>query len=302
MKPVLPVDIDKIFIQSLFTKKEKEQHGLTIDVLRLDVMHPVISGNKYFKLVPWLEQAVRQQATHIGTFGGAYSNHLVATANACHHLQIPFTGIIRGEEPASLSPALQDAVSYGMKMVFVSRSTYRDKEKIRQQFPAIFWIDEGGYGQPGAAGAAGMLACVPDAAHYTHIICAVGTGTMMAGLLNAAAPTQEVIGISVMKNNFSLENNIRQLLAPVLQHRKINLIHSFHFGGYAKHPPALLAYMNKVWEKYDLPLDIVYTGKAFYALEQLIEKNYFPTNSRLLFIHSGGLQGNRSLPPHTLQF
>lgn len=302
MERNLQVDINQIVIQPIESKIYRDQFHVSIDVLRLDQVHPIISGNKYFKLMPWLQDAVQKKAAHIGSFGGAYSNHLVATAFACKEMRIPFTGIIRGEQPEKLSATLQDAIAFGMQPVYVSRKEYQDKEKIKLKYPSIFWIDEGGYGMAGAQGAAGIFSCIPNASAYDYFICAVGTGTMMAGLLNATAIHQQVIGISVMKNNFSLEENIRQLLLPGKRNRKILLQHGFHFGGYAKHPLVLINFINQIWNDHALPLDIVYTGKTFNALDNLIKENFFRKRSRIIFIHSGGLQGNRSLPKNTLPF
>ena len=296
------MQFDNIIVQSLNPEACFSQSKIAVDVLRLDLVHPVISGNKYFKLKLYLREAMSFKANGIGTFGGAYSNHIVACAFACKEAGIPCTGIIRGEEPALYSPTLNDAKKYGMHLHFISRKEYRDKEKLKNNFKELFWIDEGGYGKPGAAGIADVFKNIPDACKYNFIICAVGTGTMMAGLMMSAQDYQQVIGISVMKNNFSLEEKIRELLPEKNKMQPIHLLHDFHFGGYAKRTPALIDYMNKIWSEHSLPLDFVYTSKTFYAMEALMQKNYFPQNSKILFIHSGGLQGNRSLPENTLQF
>src|SRR6202165_1931849 len=181
----------------------------TVSVLRLDLVHPVVSGNKWFKLHAYLEAAARERKKTIVTFGGAFSNHILATAAAAREAGFRSIGIIRGEAPATLSPTLQDARREGMELHFVSRSGYR-----AQQVPQAVWdhhdpadlylIHEGGYGQPGAAGAGAILQYVPPGA-YDHIIAAVGTGTMLAGLVAASAAQQSVTGIPVMKNNFALQ-------------------------------------------------------------------------------------------------
>lgn len=293
---------DNIIVQSLNPEAYFPQSKIAVDILRLDLVHPVISGNKYFKLKLYLQEALAVKANGIGTFGGAYSNHIVACAFACKEAGILCTGIIRGEEPALYSPTLDDAKKYGMNLHFVSRQEYPDKEKIKKNFSELFWIDEGGYGKPGATGIAEIFKNIPDADKYNFIICAVGTGTMMAGLIMGAQEHQQVLGISVMKNNFSLEEKIRELLPEKNKMQPIHLLHDFHFGGYAKRTTALIDFINIIWNEYTLPLDFVYTAKTFYAMNTLIKKNYFPQNSKILFIHSGGLQGNRSLPENTLQF
>ena len=164
----------------------------------------------------------------------------------------------------------------------------------------IYIINEGGYGLKGADGAADILKQI-DSAGYSHIIAAVGTGTTLAGLIKSSQKEQQVIGISVLKNNLSLKKEIDDLL-PAEYKEHFNLIHDYHFGGYAKYTAQLLNFMNTWFESTNIPSDFVYTGKLFYAINDLIEKNHFPSKSKLLIIHSGGLQGNRSLPKGALIF
>ncbi len=278
-----------------------DNRGVRLDVLRSDLVHPVISGNKWFKLQYFVAEAIQYNARSIASFGGAYSNHIVATAYACFISGIPAVGFIRGEKPAKLSHTLQQAADYGMHLHFISREQYREKELLQQQYPQHYWIPEGGYGEKGARGAAGLLQFVPEAAIYTHIVAAAGTGTMLAGLIRASDPAQQVIGISVLKNHTGLENDIRLLLPPGAN-LHFRLYHEYHFGGYAKHPALLTGYITECWNNYRLPLDMVYTAKAFFATEQLIRRQEIANGSRVLFVHSGGLQGNLSLPAGLLPF
>jgi len=279
----------------LFSEK-----SLIVDVLRLDLLHPVISGNKWFKLRYHIEEARRQQKNRLVTFGGAWSNHIAATAAAGKQFGFNTTGIIRGEQPARLSDTLQEAIRLGMELVYISREAYRDKplpESI--DLAAAQLIPEGGFGHTGALGAATITDHFnPDA--YTHLCCAVGSGTMMAGLMNAVKNKRTVTGISAMKNNHDLESAVTSLLEQPAVSPLIN--HDYHFGGFAKHTPALLAFMNEVFRSTGIPTDIVYTGKLLYAVHDLAGKNYFPPGSKILLIHSGGLQGNRSLPNGSLIF
>jgi 1-aminocyclopropane-1-carboxylate deaminase len=173
--------------------------------------------------------------------------------------------------------------------------------KEQYQEPGWYWIPEGGYGETGARGAATLLHTA-DTEKYTDIICAAGTGTMMAGLIKGMATHQTLTGISVLKKNSGLTEAVAGLLTETEQHKKWHVLHDYHFGGYAKHPQTLIDYMNDFWERQNIPTDIVYTGKLFFAVEDLLNRGYFPTGSKLLIIHSGGLQGNRSLPPGTLLF
>src|SRR6478609_3649215 len=171
-----------------------------VDILLLDLLHPIVSGNKWFKLQYYLQDAVATGKTTIASFGGAYSNHIVATAFAAKEAGLQSLGYIRGDSSTALSHTLLDAKRYGMKLIFVDREQYRRKEEIIQETnnSAMYWIMEGGYGILGAKGAADILNEI-DITPYTHILCAVGTGTMMAGLVKAALPHQPVIGISALK-------------------------------------------------------------------------------------------------------
>jgi 1-aminocyclopropane-1-carboxylate deaminase len=275
----------------------------TADVLRLDVLHTVVSGNKWFKLQPYLQEAQELQKKTVLTFGGAYSNHIAATAAACHAHGLQSIGIIRGERPDALSPALEDAAHYGMKLCFVSRTAYTAKavpEEVWQQHDRnnLYIIAEGGYGKKGSEGAMQILASV-DTSSYTHILAACGTGTMLSGLVNAALPHQQVMGVSVLKNHTGLEEDVRQLLHHA-QSASFQLLHDYHFGGYAKSTPALFAFMNGLYASGNVATDFVYTGKLFYAAYDLLKKGFFADEARLLLIHSGGLQGNRSLKQGTL--
>lgn len=291
-------DINHIELDRLGKKNGSE---IPLSVLRTDLIHPVISGNKWFKLRFYLDEAVKKGYKTIGSFGGAYSNHIVALAAAAKMSGLASIGIIRGE--ADDSPTLQEARELGMKIKAVSRESFKDREEIIQSFPKqneIYWVEEGGYGMQGARGAATILSAM-DCSGFTHILCACGTGTMAAGLIMGAADHQKIIGISVLKNNTALEKSIAGLLPDAL-HRKIHCIHDYHFGGYAKHPVQLLDYMNDFYQRTHIPSDIVYTSKLFYAAEDLIQKGYFEETANILLIHSGGLQGNRSLSKNTLCF
>jgi len=274
-----------------------EKDDISVSVLRLDNIHPVISGNKWFKLQYYLKEAKEQQKQKIITFGGAWSNHIVATAAACKMNNILSAGIIRGEEPAQLSPTLLHAKEYGMQLFYTSREDYSEKNiPVGLADKDSYLVNEGGYGKPGADGAKDILNyCRKD---FTHCCAAVGTGTMLAGLINAAIPEQKIIGISVLKNNDSLERSVTSLLNN--QPKQWQIIHDYHFGGYAKYTPELIRFMNKFYHEAKIPSDFVYTAKLFYAIADLIIAGFFPPGSRILMIHSGGLQGNSSLRKGTL--
>lgn len=283
---------------------ELTAQNLQADVLRLDRLHPVISGNKWFKLQQHLTLADRSP---IITFGGAWSNHLVATAFAAQQAGLTAVGIIRGEHSTTPSATLQEAAGYGMTLEFISREQYAQKTEpaflgqLNDRYPGAYIIPEGGGGLPGILGSETILSKT-NAALYTHILCAVGTGTTWLGLIRASTPGQTVIGIPVLKGLHELSAiDPTSILTPEQAARAL-LLPGYDFGGYAKHPQPLLDFMNSFYTDSNIPTDIVYTGKLFYAAYDRIQQHFFPAHSHLLIIHSGGLQGNRSLTPGRLLF
>lgn len=282
--------IDKVELSLL------QEKNIKLSVLRIDKIHPVISGNKWFKLKYHLENYVANKYEGILTFGGAWSNHIIASACTCSMLNIKSTGIIRGEEPKNLSATLQFAHLFGMQLKFISRENYKQKNslyliELKKQFPNFYFIPEGGSGESGEKGAGEILDLV-NKENYTHIACAIGTGTMFRGICKSSIPTQKIIGIEILKGLESTTNPISNAIT----------IGEFHFGGYAKYTSELINFMNYFYEETKIPTDFVYTGKLFYAVMELIKKNKFPQGSKLLVIHSGGLQGNDSLQKDMLRF
>ncbi len=296
-------DTGKAYVQTLHDPLfVKSQVG--VDVLRLDKIHTIVSGNKWFKLKFYLEEVIKQHKKGIATFGGAYSNHLIATAYICNRLHLSSVGIIRGEEPPVFSPTLLDVRSYGMKLQFVSRREYHDANfitQLKRSYPDFIFVDEGGRGAAGIKGAEEILQFT-DLRQYTHIMCAVGTGTTMTGIINRSLPEQEVIGIPVLKMVNGGSNNIPDYIKSECSQGNFQLNYHFHFGGYAKKNNELLDFMNEFYNQHAIPTDFVYTGKLFYAAMKLIEHGSFGPGANILLIHSGGLQGNRSLAPGTLCF
>jgi 1-aminocyclopropane-1-carboxylate deaminase len=287
------------------TWPELATQQLLADVMRLDQLHPIISGNKWFKLKEHL--ALASPGSPILTFGGAWSNHLVATACAAKQAGLTAIGIVRGERPATLSATLKDAAAYGMKLEFIPRHQYAQKDlpafqqEWRNRFPGAYIIPEGGGGQAGIRGSEEILR-LTDTTAYTHICCAIGTGTTWMGLVRAAGPGQTIIGVPVVKGMMELSDLDPGSLLTKEQTTRCRLLTSYHFGGYARHPQPLLDFINEFHRDTSIPTDIVYTGKLFYAVRDSIHRHLFPAHSRLLIIHSGGLQGNRSLPPGKLSF
>ncbi len=277
---------------------------LKVDILRLDKIHPVISGNKWFKLKYYLQDAREKQFNTIITFGGAWSNHIIATAYISRLYGYRSIGVIRGERPLNLSQTLLDANEQGMTLEFISRPLYSMKndnsfkKDLEERFGRLYFIPEGGAGLPGIKGSKEILNLV-ETQSYSHIMCCMGTGTMYTGLLHSSLPEQEVIGVPVLKGfKFMPE----QITGNSLQKNNLKIIYDYHFGGYAKKTTELIQFMNIFYLQTGIPTDFVYTGKLFFAFSELVSKNYFPKGSKILVIHSGGLQGNASLPEGTLLF
>jgi len=290
--------------------------AITVETLRLDQIHPIISGNKWYKLRYYIQDALEKKVSNLASFGGPYSNHLVALAYASKLNGLHTIGYVRSNKGEPITTTLQEAINYGMELIFLGRQDFQSLKNemlethSKMQNPAIYYVDEGGYGVIGAKGAATILTDVETSQNntatfsriekYDYIICAVGTGTMIAGIINAAKAHQKMIGIPVLKNEGSIENEIRELL--INKEADFTLFHDFHQGGYAKTTKQQIDFMNLLWDHCNIPTDIVYTSKVFFAVNELIKQNYFKPNSRVLVIHSGGLQGNRSLAKGTLQF
>jgi 1-aminocyclopropane-1-carboxylate deaminase len=284
-----------------------QQKNISLSVLRLDKIHPVVSGNKLFKLHYFLEEALQSQHKTILTFGGTYSNHLVATAFACQADGLKSIGIVRGERPAQLSNTLQQCIEYGMQLQFISRAAYLKKEEasfisdLTRGFGETVLIPEGGYHPSGAKGAA-LIGKLVSKDTYTHICTAAGTATTTAGLLQCAGPEQEIISVPVLKGMTDISERIDLLNGKNTSQKQLRIFNEYHFGGYAKKTPELLLFMNQLWQHHQLPTDFVYTAKLFFAIYDKLKQGYFSAGSRILCLHTGGLQGNNSLPVGTLLF
>jgi 1-aminocyclopropane-1-carboxylate deaminase len=283
------------------------KNQIQTDVLRLDKIHPLISGNKWFKLKYYIDRANKDNRKRLVSYGGSYSNHLLALAAAARINGFSSTGYIRGEKPTTLSPTLFLASQYGMELRFLSRLEYDHKKRSTTVHPLedierdTMSIPEGGASEDGIRGAEEILSVMP-LRKYSHICCAVGTGTTLAGIVNSAGSDQKIIGVSVLKGTHELEPlnilNIKSLSS--LNNVQIN--HEDHFGGYAKWNQVLIDFMNQVFDESGIQTDIVYTSKLFYSISRMAIKKSFPPGSRVLILHSGGLQGNQSLPAGRLQF
>lgn len=260
-------------------------NGYSIGVLRLDLIHPEISGNKWFKLKYNLEQAKLEKKDSILTFGGAFSNHIVATAAACKLANLKGIGMIRGEASSANNPTLAIARKYGMDLQFISREEYRKKtdpefiQLLQQQFPNSYIIPEGGDNELGQKGCTEILT---NETHISDIIfCAYGTGTTFKGIAQSLQPHQSLHGINVL--NFE----------AITTQPNTSLINDYHFGSYAKHTAQLLEFKEWFENHFHIPLDYVYTAKLFFGVFDLIKHHKLDKTKEILIIHSGGLQGNQ---------
>lgn len=281
-----------------------EEKKCNVDILRLDKIHPVISGNKYFKLKYYLEEAIRNNRDTIVTFGGYYSNHLHATAFACNSHGLKSVGYVRGEEPLHLNDTLKDCIKYGMELKFIPQSSFREMlQKFEVSSPEnIQIIPMGGHGVLGMNGASEILN-FEIAKKFDYIVGSAGTGTMGGGLLHKLEKHQQLVLISAVKNNFTLKEEILALHPSLASKEKqLNIHHEFHHGGFGKSNPILLERMNWFYNQHQIPTDFVYTGKMIFGFYELLRNNAFQKNCKILLIHSGGIQGNRGLAIGSLNF
>jgi 1-aminocyclopropane-1-carboxylate deaminase len=290
-------------------RSDWEARGLRVWIKRDDLLAPApddpFCGNKWRKLQHNLVDALTEPPTPTFlSFGGAYSNHIAALASAGRHFGLSTIGVIRGE--AVSNPTLDRAHADGMHLHFIDRTAYRQKnnvefqEELRQRFGGnLQFIPEGGSDIWAFAGCMELASelLTQLAEPPTHVLLACGTGGTLAGLSAGLStiPT-EVYGISVLKGSF-LTEAIRQLFeeSGVDDPHNWQVLHDFHHGGYAKRPPALIEFIHRFYREFGIRLDPIYTGKAAWALEQLITEDFFPAGSRIVMIHTGGLQGAQDL-------
>lgn len=269
-----------------------------IDMLRLDLIDPVISGNKWYKLKYNLQYAGQKGYNTILTFGGAYSNHLIATAAAANEFGIKALGLVRGNDGGELNETLKQCAAYGMQLHFVSREDYVRKNdtawlrSIAAQFGDPFIIPEGGANEQGRRGAGEIADLIPKS--YSHVAVSVGSGTTFIGLRNALPVSQTVLGFAPMKNGLYLKDEIEPFILPG-QNTGWQLFDNWHFGGFGKWTDGLIEFMNAFYKTNGIPLDVVYTSKMMFGISDLFNQNFFPPEANVLCIHSGGLQGNSSI-------
>jgi len=275
---------------------------IQISIKRDDLLHPIISGNKWRKLKYALQEACDNKVTHIVSFGGGYSNHLHALGYCCQQLGIRLSAIIRGDYSQNLSPMLRDLLSWGTDIQYVDRVTYQQRDQpqylqtLATKYPHALLIPEGGSQQQALKGVAEII---QELTHrYDYILAPVASGGTLAGLIQGATQdvkhlSCQVLGIGVLRGEGYLEQLVRNLLIEDSDKKNWQINHDYHFGGYAKSNHELNQFCHDFYQQTEIKIEPVYSGKLFFALGDLIVKGYFPNGSRILALHTGGLQGAR---------
>lgn len=300
------VDISQIESELEINKKaaviQKIQHPLLDEadfplyIKRDDLVHPVISGNKWRKLKYILLHALKHEHDHLISMGGAYSNHLHALAYIGYKLNIKTTGLIRGEQPEKENQTLNDLRKWNMNLKFINRSAFRELRKHRtfNAAPATeyngFWIPEGGANDYALKGIAEMLNEINM--EFDVLALACGTGTTMAGLARTLSPEKRILGFSSLKGGGFLEKEVKKLVKKnSITNWSINF--NYHFGGFAKTTDELLSFIEDFQNETSIPLEPIYNGKMLFGLFDMIKNGKLKKGRKIIAIHTGGLQGDR---------
>lgn len=282
-----PTPVQEIFDPVL------ENAGVRLLIKREDLNHPLVSGNKWWKLKYNLEEAQKQSKKTLLTFGGAYSNHIFATAAAAHALGFESIGIIRGEETLPLNDTLSFARSKGMKLHYVSREEYRNKsnpqfiENLHELFGDFYLIPEGGTNKLAVKGAVEFGQTLGN--EFDYVCCPVGTGGTLAGIIKSLPNDKIIRGYASLKGGDFLQEEVSQWLKAGSDNW--NIITDYHFGGYGKVTDKLISFQQNFLIHHQVPLDLVYGSKMMYGIFDLVSKNFFRKGSIILAVHTGGLQG-----------
>lgn len=271
-----------------------DERQVRVWLKRDDLIHPELPGNKWRKLKYNLAAAAEQGHQTLLTFGGAYSNHIRATAAAGHYFGFSTVGVIRGEEHLPLNPSLAYAVERGMRLTYLDRATYRAKrepavlDELRREWGDFYLVPEGGSNGLGAQGCSEIPAEVD--LDFDVMCCPVGTGGTLAGIIGGLRPGQAALGFSVLKGATSLDHEVTDLqaaafgTAPVCAWR---IEHGFHFGGYAKKTSELQDFIDDFADRHDITLDRIYTAKMMFGIVTLTQDGYFPASTRLVAVITG---------------
>lgn len=271
----------------------KNEANIRLFIKREDLIHPFISGNKYRKLKYNIKEAKLLKKQTLLTFGGAFSNHIAATAYAGKLFGFKTIGVIRGEELKTkilTNSTLKFAQENGMQFHFVTRKNFRHKtarlfiESLKDNYGDFYLIPEGGTNELAVKGCEEILN--KSDTQFKYICTCVGTGGTISGLINASNNQQKIVGFPALKGDFLTEE-----ICKFAKQTNWQLVNDYHFGGYAKINTDLITFINDFKLQYNIALDPVYTGKMLYGILDMIKKNQFESNSKILAIHSGGLQG-----------
>lgn len=285
------IDLDIYSPIHQISDKLFDEQGISVTIKRDDLIHPLLSGNKWRKLKYLLKKAAAEHKTHLVTFGGAFSNHLLATAAAAAKFGFKSTGIVRGEEAENDTLFL--CRLHGMQLIFVDRESYRGKPALFAKYfggdASAFFIDEGGASPEGVLGCAELIDELTET--YDHIFCACGTGTTAAGIINGLQQHQyktRFNAVPVFKNGEFMKNEIDRYLTRSAGY---SLHLDYHFGGYANTTPELTGFIKQFVADTGILIEPVYTGKMLYAIYDLAAKGYFKRGDKVIAIHTGGLIG-----------
>jgi 1-aminocyclopropane-1-carboxylate deaminase len=275
--------------------------GKQIFVKRDDDIHPIISGNKWRKIKFQLISALENNTQHIISFGGGFSNHLHALGYCCHKLNIKFTAIVRGDYSNNLSPMLQDLTDWHSNIQYVNKITYQARgtgllHSLQKEFPQATIVPEGGASQFALQGVGEIVS--ERQQNYDFIIAPVASGGTLAGLINAVDSLglqnkPQVLGIAVLKGLDYLEELVNELLPKDCNNDKWQNNHDYHFCCYSKKTSEISQDCDNFYKQNQLEIEPIYSGKLFYAVEELLAQQFFPQGSRILVLHTGGLQGAR---------
>ncbi len=289
----MPTEIKKPLITKI---KEKlfSDLGLELSMLRLDEIHAEVNGNKWYKLKYNLEACEREDKKMLVSCGGPFSNHIAALAAAGKLYGFSTGAVIRGEEHTPLNPTLAKAAELGMQFVYADRTTYRDKFKVQELAAShfggdSFWIPEGGSNAWGLMGCMEILNTVEESPDC--ICCASGTGITVAGIAGSSKGRNKVWAFPALKGADFLKNAAEGWVGKTIA-SEINFVNDYHFGGYGKVTKELIDFVSFFKEKHDIQLDYIYNGKMMYGIYDLAGKGLFKQGSRILAVHSGGIQGN----------
>ncbi len=274
-----------------------EQHQLNVKIKRDDLLHPIISGNKWRKLKYNIEQLKQENYRGILSFGGGYSNHIHALAYAGHYYGFKTLGIIRGEPHYANNATLSAAQKWGMQLIFVDRNSYRQRydrnylTELQQIYPEYFIVPEGGSNQLALPGVAEVCQELNSQTQYDTLLTPVGSAGTLSGLIIGDSNQHQILGIAVLKQAEHLIEQVKQLTCAANSHDNWQLLTQYHYGGYAKFSPQNLTDLKAFSELTGVPFEPIYSGKMILALLDLINKNAFEPGHRIVLLHTGGLQG-----------